>query len=60
MRNLQKKKLVSCLLIMTIMIGYASFNAIYALTSNELPDFSKCSQGNNDTGSATLTRQVKY
>ena len=63
MRNNLQKKLVSCLLIMTIMIGYAvpSFNAIYALTSNELPDgFTSVAIGNNDgTGSATFDKTSK-
>ena len=63
MRNNLQKKIVSCLLIMAIMIGYAvpSFNAVYALTSNELPaGFTNVAIGNNDgTGSATFDSTSK-
>lgn len=60
MRNDLQKKFVSCLLIMTMIIGYIvpSFNAVYALTSNELPPgFTSVAIGNNDgTGSATFDK----
>ena len=63
MRNDLQKKFVSCLLIMAIMISYAvpSFNAVYALTSNELPaGFTSVAIGNNDnTGNATFDKTSK-
>lgn len=63
MRNDLQKKFVSCLLIMSIMVSYAvpSFNAVYALTSNELPTgFTNVAIGNNDnTGSATFDETGK-
>ncbi|WP_290459968.1 pectinesterase family protein [Romboutsia ilealis] len=60
MKNDLQKKIISCLLIITMIIGYIvpSFNAVYALTSNELPaGFTSVAIGNNDgTGSATFDK----